>query len=544
MTIRNLFLCICMLAMGCKSQQSADLIIHNAIIYTVDSTFSTAEAMAVKDGKILAIGKNDSIMQSFTSDNIVDAKGQAIYPGFIDAHAHFVGYAGSLFQVDLYDSKSVEEMGDRLKAFATKHPEQQYLTGRGWDQNKFAGKKFPDNQLLNQLYPNIPVILERVDGHAYLANQKALDMAGIVPGQKIDGGEIMTENGKLTGILVDNAGDLLRNVIPNPTGAEFEKMLLAAQKNCFEQGLTTITDCGLNYRVVDTIDSLQKEGKLLMRLSILLSDSKENYDHYLPRGPYKTDLMSITGFKVFADGALGSRGACLLQPYSDQPGWSGFLLSPISHFDSVASILSKTKFQMCTHAIGDSANRVILTIYNKYLPGKNDRRWRIEHAQVINPADFELFGKSSIIPSVQPTHATSDMYWAEERLGKERLKTSYANKQLLAENGWIALGTDFPVEDISPFKTFLAAVFRQDAKGFPAGGFQPENALTREETIRGMTIWAAKADFLEKETGSLEIGKSADFILLTNDLMKVEANNVLSTKVIATYSRGKKVWGE
>lgn len=544
MTIRNVFFFLCIFNMGCKSQQSADLIVHNAIIYTVDSSFSTAEAMAVKDGKILAIGKNDAIMQSYTSNNIVDAKGQAIYPGFIDAHAHFVGYAGSLFQVDLYDSKSMEEMADRLKAFVGSHPGLLWITGRGWDQNKFPGKKFPGNQLINQLFPNNPVVLERVDGHAYLANQKALEMAGIVAGQKIDGGEIMTENGKLTGILVDNAGDLVNRIIPNPTGAEFEKMLLAAQKNCFAQGLTTLTDCGLNYTVVDKIDSMQKQGKLLMRMSILLSDSKENYDRYLSRGPYKTDLMSITGFKVYADGALGSRGACLLQPYSDQPGWSGFLLSPISHFDSVAAMLSKTKFQMCTHAIGDSANRVILTIYNKYLQGKNDRRWRIEHAQVINAADFVLFGKASIIPSVQPTHATSDMYWAEERLGKERLKTSYANKQLLAENGWIALGTDFPVEDISPFKTFLAAVFRQDAKGFPAGGFQFENALTREETIRGMTIWAAKADFLENETGSLEKGKSADFILLTNDLMKVDANNVLATKVIATYSRGKKVWGE
>ncbi|MFZ1800393.1 MAG: amidohydrolase, partial [Chitinophagaceae bacterium] len=484
MTIRNLFIFICFLAMGCKGQQSADLIVHNAVIYTVDSTFSTAEAMAVKDGKILAIGKNDAIMQSYTSNNMVDAKGQAIYPGFIDAHAHFVGYAGSLFQVDLYDSKSMEEIADRLKSFVGNHPGQLWITGRGWDQNKFPGKKFPDNQLINQLFPNNPVVLERVDGHAYLANQKALDMAGIVAGQKIEGGEIMTENGKLTGILVDNAGDLINRIIPNPTATEFEKMLLAAQKNCFAQGLTTLTDCGLNYTVVDKIDSMQKQGKLLMRMSILLSDSKENYDRYLPRGPYKTDLMSITGFKVYADGALGSRGACLLQPYTDQPGWSGFLLSPISHFDSVAAMLSKTKFQMCTHAIGDSANRVILTVYNKYLQGKNDRRWRIEHAQVINPADFALFGKASIIPSVQPTHATSDMYWAEERLGKERLKTSYANKQLLAENGWIALGTDFPVEDISPFKTFLAAVFRQDAKGFPAGGFQFENALTREETIR------------------------------------------------------------
>lgn len=543
MSIRNFILCSCLFALGCKSQSSADLIIHHAIIYTVDSAFSTAEALAVKDGKILAIGKNDEIMQAYSSDSMIDAKGQAVYPGFIDAHAHFVSYSNSLFQVDLYDCKSVEEMVDRVKAFVNKHPGQLWITGRGWDQNKFPGKKFPDNTLINQLFPNNPVVLERVDGHASLANQKALDLAGIVPAQKIDGGEIMMQNGKLTGLLVDNATNLVYSIIPKPSSAEYEKMLMAAQKNCFAQGLTTITDCGLNYPVVDMLDSLQKQGKLLMRLSILLSDSKENYDRYLPRGPYKTDLMSITGFKVFADGALGSRGACLLQPYSDQPGWNGFLLSPISHFDSVAAMLSKTKFQMCTHAIGDSANRVMLTIYNKYLQGKNDRRWRIEHAQVINPADFSLFGKASVIPSVQPTHATSDMYWAGERLGNERLKTAYANKQLLAENGWLALGTDFPVEDISPFKTFLAAVFRQDAKGFPAGGFQPENALTREEAIRGMTIWAAKADFLENETGSLEKGKSADFILLSNDLMKVDAANVLSTKVIVTYSRGKKVWG-
>ncbi|MBS1729941.1 MAG: amidohydrolase [Bacteroidetes bacterium] len=544
MFIRLLIFSCTLWLISCNNKQTADLVIHHAVIYTVDSTFSQAEAMAVKDGKILAIGTNNAILQSYQSDSMIDAKGKAIFPGFIDAHAHFVGYAGSLFQVNLFDSKSIDEIIQRLEAFTKEHPGKPYVIGSGWDQNKFPGKKFPDNKLLNQLYPNIPVILERVDGHACLANQKALDMARVVPGQKINGGEIITENGQLTGILVDNATGLLSNIIPPPSNTEFETMLLAAQKNCFEQGLTTITDCGLNYPIVDKIDSLQKAGKILMRLSILLSDNKENYDRYLPKGPYKSDLMSITGFKLFADGALGSRGACLLQPYADQPGWSGFLLSPISHFDSIASILSKTKFQMCTHAIGDSANRVMLTIYNKYLQGKNDRRWRIEHAQVINPADFALFGKASIIPSVQPTHATSDMYWAEERLGPEWLKTAYANKQLLQQNGWIALGTDFPVEDISPFKTFLAAVFRQDAKGFPAGGFQPDNALTREEAIRGMTIWAAKADFLENETGSLEKGKSADFILLTNDLMKVDAKNVLTTKVIATYSRGKKVWGE
>lgn len=537
---KYLFIALLIILTSC-GKNKADTIIHNAVVYTVDSAFSVAEALAVKDGKIVAVGESEDILAKYTAPENIDAKGAAVYPGFIDAHAHFVGYGSSLFQVDLFGTNTWEEAVARVKAFAEKHPDLPWIQGRGWDQNRWPGKTYPSNELLNRLFPDKPVVLKRIDGHASIANQKAMDMAGIKAGQTIVGGAIETKNGKLTGVLIDNADDKVYAQIPGPTKEIYVQWLQAAQKNCFEQGLTTITDCGLSYRDVEAIDTLQKTGKLDMRLFVMLSDDDENLEKYLKKGPYKTDKLFVNGFKVYADGALGSRGACLLQPYSDKPGWQGFLLRNKSHYDSLAQVLAGTNFQMCTHAIGDSANREILNIYNKYLKGKNDKRWRIEHAQIINQNDFNLFGSASIVPSVQPTHATSDMYWAEERLGKERLKGGYAYKQLLKQNGWIPLGTDFPVEDISPFKTFLAAVARKDAKGFPDNGFQKENALTREEAIKGMTIWAAKASFLEKEIGSLELGKKADFILLDKDLMKVAETDILNVKVSATYLGGKKV---
>lgn len=540
--MRNvLCLSLLVLAITASAQRKRiDLLIYNAKIYTVDSKFSTATAIAVHDGKIIDIGKN-GLREKYWPAQSMNADGKFIYPGFIDAHAHFFGYASSLQNVSLVGTGSWEDVLAASKKFAASQPEG-WIIGRGWDQNDWSIKEFPTNEKLNVLFPNRPVLLTRIDGHAAIANQKALEIAGVKAGDQISGGEIQVKNERLTGILVDNAVDLVRKHIPPTTQEQEKKFLLEAQQNCFAVGLTTIDDCGLSFQSVELAQHMQNSGELKMRLYIMLSDEKANYEWAKKNGKLKTDRLNVRSFKVYADGALGSRGACLLDPYSDQPGHYGFLLSSQQHFDSVAQVINDLGYQLCTHAIGDSGNRTILKIYAKYLKGKNDLRWRIEHAQVLNPVDFTLFGKYNIIPSVQPTHATSDMYWAGDRLGARRVKDAYAYKQLLNQNKWIPLGTDFPVEDISPFKTFHSAVFRTDSKEYPSGGYQIENALSREEALRGMTIWAATANFEEKEKGSLEKGKFADFIILDKDIMVIDAKEILKTSVLATYINGERVY--
>jgi len=535
-------LLLLLLAAACKHQDyNVDLMVKNAVVYTVDSNFTTANAFVVNNGKIISVGNGDTIEKKYTAKEVVDAGGKAVYPGFIDAHSHFYSYGMSLQEARLENTKSWQEVVDSVNAFARRNPDG-WIAGHGWDQNKWTVKQFPDKAKLDSLFPVRPVILSRIDGHAIMVNQAALNIAGIKPGQTINGGKIETINGKLTGLLIDNAEGLVRRKIPSPGDALADSAFLDAQHNCFVVGLTSVEDCGLPYTMINTIEQLQHKGALKMRMYVMLSDNKEDFEYLFKRGVYKTPRLDVRAFKVYADGALGSRGACLLQPYSDQKNWRGFLLSDQKHFLDVAQKLAAKGFQMCTHAIGDSANRVMLKIYASVLKGKNDRRWRIEHAQVLAPEDIKLFGEYSIIPSVQPTHATSDMYWAVNRLGTTRIKSAYAYKQLLEQNGWLPLGTDFPVENINPMYTFYAAVERKDLKGFPAGGFQPENALTREQALRGMTIWAAKAQFEENEKGSIEPGKFADFVILDNDIMKIDGASLPKVKVLKTYVNGEKVY--
>lgn len=543
--MKKLFLFIgALIVMGtwaCSSKSEADLLIRNAVIYTVDSQFSKLTGMAIRNGKILELGEDAQLMAKYQAKEVLDAGGKFLYPGFIDAHCHFYRYGLGLQTADLVGTNSWQSILDTLVQFSSNNPEG-WLIGRGWDQNDWPNQNFPSNEDLNRLFPDRPVLLSRIDGHAAIANNKALALAGIKAGDQLTGGTIEVKNGELTGILIDNAIELVSAKIPAPTATQMKEALLDAQRNCFAMGLTTVDDCGLDYTEVEFIDSLQKSGNLKMRVYAMLSDAKRNYDYILPKGIIKTPFLNVRSFKVYADGALGSRGACLIHDYSDAPGNKGFLLSNPEHFDSVAALLANSPFQMNTHAIGDSGNRTILKIYAKHLNGQSDRRWRIEHAQVVHPEDFRLFGAHGIIPSVQPTHATSDMYWAGKRLGPDREKGAYAFKQLMEQNGWIPLGTDFPVEDISPFKTFFAAVFRQDSKGYPQNGYQAENALTREQALRGMTIWAAKSNFEENEKGSLEPGKLADFILLDRDLLTTPKDSLLSTHVLGTWVGGQKVF--
>ncbi|MBT8253347.1 MAG: amidohydrolase, partial [Bacteroidia bacterium] len=395
--------------MSCDQKEQADLIVTNSNTYTVNDNFEKAEAFAVKDGKFVGVGSSTSILSEFESDIIVDAENQTIVPGFIDAHCHFLGLGINQQAADLVGTTSFDEVVQRVVDFQ-KTKNLSHIMGRGWDQNDWEVQKFPNKSKLDSLFPDTPVSLTRIDGHAILCNQAALDLGKVTADSKIDGGEVVLENGELTGVLVDNAENLVMNYWPTLTENDVVQALKEAEKICFDYGLTTVDDAGLTIEVVELIERLQRDKELKMRIYAMVSATEENMDHFLNKGLIKTDRLNVRSFKFYADGALGSRGAMLRAPYNDKPGHFGLMVNSIETLNSTAERIAKSEYQMNTHAIGDSANHAVLETYVRVLEGQKDRRWRVEHAQVISPEDFDSFG--NIIPSIQPTHATSDMYWA------------------------------------------------------------------------------------------------------------------------------------
>jgi len=520
-------------------QKKVDLIVHNATVYTMGDDIGKASSFVVDDGKFIAVG-GEELRNRYKANKILDLKELPVYPGFIDSHCHFLSLGLSLQKVDLIGTRSFEEVVGRVKDFA-KNKKLKAIVGRGWDQNDWEEKTFPNKTILDELFPEIPVALRRIDGHALLVNQKALDLAGIDVNTKIQGGSIIKENGKLTGVLVDAPMNFISNILPKPSIAEKIKALKDAEKISFENGLTTVSVAGLNKDDIYLIDSLQKSNALSIKIYVMISNNEDNIAHFLSNGPIITDKLTVRSFKVYADGALGSRGAALKSDYSDLKKHRGSFITSKDSLENLAYKLASTSFQMNTHAIGDNANKAVLEAYNKALVFSNDPRWRIEHAQIIDTSDIKLFNRK-IIPSVQPTHATSDMYWAEDRLGKKRLQGAYAYKLLLEKSGRIALGTDFPVENVSPINTFFSAVFREDSNLYPEDGYLPNNKLSKLEALKGMTIWGAYSNFEERQKGSIEVGKSADFVILDRDLLDEPKKRILNAKIVATILNGNIVF--
>lgn len=524
---------------SCVPKQQVDLIVYNATIYTVDEDFNKIDAFAVTNGKFVATGSNKDIFSKYKSKNIFDAKGQTIIPGLINSYSYFYGLGLSKQRIDLNNTKSFEDVVNEVINFK-KEKNSDFILGRGWDHRIWKSKKLPAKYRLDELFPDTPVVLYSKDAYRLLANQAALDLAGIDVDTTIEGGDIIKKAGSLTGVISGNAKNLVINIIPAVTVKKSIHALKDAEKYCLKQGFTTIDEAGIDKDIINLIDSLQLIGELNIRIYAMVNANKKNLNYYLKNGIFKSDRLNVRSFKVFADGPLGTRGAALKESYSDRRNYFGGMINNPDSIVKTAHRIIDSDFQMNTYAIGDSANSFMLKTYANTLKSQTNRRWRIEHAQVISEEDFDYF--TEIIASVQPTHAISDIYSPKERLGSERIKGAFAYKKLLEANGKVALGTDFTNKNLSPMFTFYAAVARKDLSGFPKGGFELENGLTREEALKGMTIWAAFANFEEEEKGSIEVDKFADFIVLDNNIMEVNLDSIPKIKVIATYLDGEKMY--
>jgi hypothetical protein len=530
--------------------QAADLIVTNARIYTVDANRPVVEAMAIRGGRVVATGPR-RLVESLKGPNtrVLDVNGRTVIPGMVDAHVHLTGLGQALRSVDLVGTTSYQQVIDRAVTRAGEVAPGSWIVGRGWDQNDWADTRFPTHDALSLAVPNNPVLLERVDGHAVFANAAAMKVAGITAATKDPAGGRLERGagGVPTGVFVDNAMALMERVVPPATKEEIRSAVLAAIQESNRWGLTGVHDAGVGRQVVDIYEELAREGKYDLRNYIMVGNDDSTVAHYLQRGPQNglyDGRLWIRSIKIVADGALGSRGAALLEPYSDDARNSGLVVVPAGRVHDVAVKALRAGFQVNVHAIGDRANRTALDEFEQALKEVPvaDHRFRIEHAQIIHPDDIPRFAELGVIPSMQAAHQTSDMYWAANRLGATRLLGAYAWRSLLNTGVIIPNGSDFPVEQVNPLISFHSAVSRQDARNWPAGGWYPEQRMTRDEALKSMTLWAAYAGFMEKESGSLEPGKFADFVVLDQDIMQIPVELILKTQVLSTYLGGRQVY--
>lgn len=530
---------------SCEPEPTADVLLFNGHFTTLDSLYPSVNALAISEGRILALGDPDELREQYRFAREQDLEGQWVYPGFIDAHCHVVAFAKSLRTVDLTNARSeveaIELLVQKVREFDSASGSIDVVEGWGWDNTRWPGGSLPVSEQLNTAFPHREVRLRRVDGHALWVNQAVLDRYEIGPGTVVEGGEIRWCTGGSGAVLIDRAQDLVPEV--EWTVDALSTALIDAEQRLLASGLTGLNDAGLDTAQLFLLRRLYRKGRLHIPLNAMASDDSASFAYFLEHGPIEEDRFRVRSFKFYADGALGSHGALLLEPYTDRPEHQGLSLRRRAFLKTRFAQLKEAGFQVCTHAIGDSANRQVLRLYAELLgDGGNPRRWRIEHAQVVHPWDWALFGKHRILPSVQPTHAVSDADWVLERLGTERLERAYAYRSLWEQNKRLPLGTDFPIESIDPLRTFRAAVFRSDSPEGRHPSLTAGEALSPEQALRGMTLDAAYAQYRDTQTGSLSVGKYADLVVLDVDLLHCTLEESLRTRVLQTWLRGVKAY--
>jgi predicted amidohydrolase YtcJ len=546
-----LFTLVALSALHAQQPARADLIVHNAVVYTVNPGQPKASAVAVRGDRLAVVGDDAAALTlRGPATRVIDAGGRALVPGLHDAHGHFLGLGAALQQIELRGTGSFAEVVAKVKARAATARPGEWILGRSWDQNDWPDKAWPTADALDEAAPANPVYLTRVDGHAALVSRRAMAAAGIDASTKDpEGGRLIRDvSGRPTGVLVDRAMRLVLQRIPEPSPAQIEEQIGLADTACTRLGLTTIHDAGVQGGLVDVYKRLIDAGKLRTRLYVMLRMPLDQLRPFFAKGPvigYGQHHLGVRAIKIGADGALGSRGAALLEPYSDEPGTSGFLTTPEKDVYAMTLEAARAGFQTCIHAIGDRGNRVAMDVFEKVareVPAARGLRQRNEHAQILDAAEIPRFKALDVIASMQPTHATSDMPWVPARIGAARTaEGAYVWRKLLNAGARLASGSDFPVEEPNPMLGFYAAITRQAPGGQPPGGWAPEERLTRDEALRSFTLDAAYAAHAESQTGSLVAGKLADLVLLSRDIMTAAPADILSTEVHLTVIGGKVV---